>query len=166
MKKVAISQYPRKLVGCTMMGYSVRNERWRLTLWRDRETQAIVFRELYDEKADPAETVNLAEKPEFKAVLEALGKFLPPPIEDTQTIEGEPAKTDEPERMEPSPKTSHVHDAENRFPLQAEALVRPLEQKSIAQETNPPIRGDTFSGLCKDRSSRWIPHFYRQSRFP
>lgn len=62
MKKVAISQYPRSDAGRQLMGYSIRDERWRLTLWRDRNIREIVAKELYDEQSDPAETVNLAEK--------------------------------------------------------------------------------------------------------
>ncbi|MEI8291535.1 MAG: sulfatase-like hydrolase/transferase [Verrucomicrobiota bacterium] len=79
MKKVAISQYPRSFAGRQLMGYSIRDERWRLTLWRDRKTQEIADTELYDEQNDPAETVNLANKQEHKAVIEKLSKHLPPP---------------------------------------------------------------------------------------
>ena len=59
------------------MGYSIRDERWRLTLWRGKKNGNIVATELYDENNDPAETVNLAEKPEHKAVVEALSRHLP-----------------------------------------------------------------------------------------
>ena len=80
-KTVAISQYPRS-VGKTdlgqLMGYSIRDERWRLTVWRNRKDGKIAATELYDEKNDPAETVNLAEKPEHKAIIESLSKHLPP----------------------------------------------------------------------------------------
>lgn len=79
MKKVAISQYPRGSAGRQLMGYSIRDERWRLTLWRDRKTQEVADTELYDEQNDPAETVNLAGKPEHKAVIKKLSKHLPPP---------------------------------------------------------------------------------------
>jgi len=75
--KVAISQYPRggKQTGNRpLMGYSIRDERWRLTLWRDRRDGSIAATELYDEKNDPAETVNLANKPENRAIVETLSK--------------------------------------------------------------------------------------------
>jgi arylsulfatase A-like enzyme len=84
MKKVAISQYPRGGVQTgrrSLMGYSIRDERWRLTLWRDRANAEIVATELYDEQKDPAETVNLAGKPENKSVIETLSKHLPSPLE-------------------------------------------------------------------------------------
>jgi iduronate 2-sulfatase len=77
---VAISQYPRKDPdsGLQVMGYSVRNDRWRATFWRDRNGPTIVATELYDEQNDPTETVSLANKPEHKALLETLVKHLPP----------------------------------------------------------------------------------------
>lgn len=90
--KVAISQYPRggKATGNRpLMGYSIRDARWRLTLWRDRRSQEIAATELYDEQNDPAESVNLAGKAEHKATVEALSRFLPPPIPSTSA--GAPA---------------------------------------------------------------------------
>ena len=76
--KVAISQYPRKAPEGNVMGYSIRDEHWRATFWRDRNGTKIVATELYDEKNDPAESVSLHDRPEHKAVIEALAKFLPP----------------------------------------------------------------------------------------
>ncbi len=56
-KAMALSQYPRGRV----MGYSMRTDRYRLTLWRNRlapfETQAV---ELYDHDVDAQENVNIA----------------------------------------------------------------------------------------------------------
>ena len=83
--KVAISQYPRsagKVGGGPVMGYSIRDDRWRLTLWRNRKDGHIVATELYDEKNDPAESVNLADKSENKAVIQSLSKHLPPFVSD------------------------------------------------------------------------------------
>lgn len=80
VRPVAMSQYPRTDAGKTLMGYSLRDERWRLTLWRERATNAIHATELYDEVNDPHETVNLAAKPENAEVVARLSKFLPPPI--------------------------------------------------------------------------------------
>jgi iduronate 2-sulfatase len=71
--KVAISQYPR---GGSLMGYSIRDARWRLTLWRDRKNAEIVATELYDEQNDAPESKNVAAaNPE---VVARLSKSLPP----------------------------------------------------------------------------------------
>ena len=72
--KPAISQYPRS----GFMGYSIRNDRWRATFWRKRNAAEITHIEFYDEQNDPAETKNLAELPEHRALLESLKKHLPP----------------------------------------------------------------------------------------
>jgi len=80
--KVAISQYPRGAGDGAgpVMGYSIRDERWRLTLWRERHGTRIVATELYDEANDPAETVSLHDRPEHRPVIESLSRFLPPPV--------------------------------------------------------------------------------------
>lgn len=77
--KVAISQYPRGAgQDGPVMGYSIRDERWRCTFWRQRNGEKIVATELYDEVNDPAETASLADKPEHKALIESFAKHLPP----------------------------------------------------------------------------------------
>lgn len=80
VRPVAISQYPRQDGGKSLMGYSIRDDRWRLTLWRDRKDNTIHATELYDEVSDPHETVNVAAKAEHAEVIARLSKFLPPPI--------------------------------------------------------------------------------------
>lgn len=80
VRPVAISQYPRNDAGKSLMGYSIRDDRWRLTLWRDRKDNSVHATELYDEANDPHETVNLAGKAEHAEVIARLTKFLPPPI--------------------------------------------------------------------------------------
>jgi len=80
VRPVAISQYPRSDAGKSLMGYSIRDDRWRLTLWRDRKDNTIHATELYDETNDPHETVNVATKAEHAQVIARLTKFLPPPI--------------------------------------------------------------------------------------
>lgn len=77
--KVAISQYPRggsQTGGRSLMGYSIRDARWRLTLWRDRNNAEIVATELYDEQNDTAESKNLAAA--HPDVVARLRQFLPP----------------------------------------------------------------------------------------
>jgi iduronate 2-sulfatase len=81
VREVAISQYPRSDAGGRpLMGYSIRDDRWRLTLWRERNGSRVVARELYDEVDDPHETVSVAERAEHAAVVERLSRFLPPPV--------------------------------------------------------------------------------------
>ncbi len=79
MQKPAISVYPRSSseYGGALMGYSIRTERWRATFWRKRNSAEVPYIELYDEQNDPAETVNLAGKPEHSALLESLKSYLP-----------------------------------------------------------------------------------------
>ena len=77
MQKVAISQYPRSRPEGAVMGYSIRDERWRGTFWRERNGEKIVATELYDEQTDPAESINLADKPENQQVLDSLRQHLP-----------------------------------------------------------------------------------------
>jgi choline-sulfatase len=81
VKQVAISQYPRgagKGAGTPLMGYSIRDDRWRLTVWRENAGTRIVATELYDEANDPAETRNLAATPALREVVERLSRHLPP----------------------------------------------------------------------------------------
>ncbi len=75
---VAISQYPRVSPEGQVMGYSIRNERYRCTFWRARNGSKIVATELYDEQNDPTETVSLADKPEHAELIASLAKHLPP----------------------------------------------------------------------------------------
>ena len=76
VRKVALSQYPRNVSGKPVMGYSARDARWRLTLWRDRATNETIATELYDEKNDPKESVNVARKPENAATIARLTREL------------------------------------------------------------------------------------------
>jgi iduronate 2-sulfatase len=80
VRPVAISQYPRNDAGKSLMGYSIRDDRWRLVLWRDRADNTIHATELYDEVGDPHETVNVATKAEHAEVIARLSKFIPAPI--------------------------------------------------------------------------------------
>jgi iduronate 2-sulfatase len=77
---VAISQYPRRdsQSGTDLMGYSIRDSRWRATFWRERNGSKILATELYDEVNDPNETVSVAHEPAHKELLESLARHLPP----------------------------------------------------------------------------------------
>jgi iduronate 2-sulfatase len=67
-KPAAFSQYPRG----TVMGYSMRTERYRFTAWKNRKTEQVEALELYDHQTDPAENVNVAEDPQRAELVQHL----------------------------------------------------------------------------------------------
>ncbi len=75
-KQAAFSQYPRN-AGRTgagqLMGYSMRTERYRFTVWvaRDDHTKVEAV-ELYDELYDPQENTNIAKDPKNGELVEKL----------------------------------------------------------------------------------------------
>jgi len=72
-KPAAFSQYPRSHAGQSLMGYSMRTERYRFTMWVQRKDHSKVDAiELYDHQIDPQENQNLANRPEHKALVEKL----------------------------------------------------------------------------------------------
>lgn len=76
-KKAAFSQFPRPFSPGKAgggMGYTVRTERYRYTEWRVPGQELAV--ELYDHEKDPYETVNVAGRPENRALLAQLRKTL------------------------------------------------------------------------------------------
>jgi arylsulfatase A-like enzyme len=72
-KAAAFSQYPRNQAGQQLMGYSMRTDRYRLTLWVHRnEVNKVASVELYDHATDPQENTNIADRPEHAALVEQL----------------------------------------------------------------------------------------------
>lgn len=72
-KTAAFSQYPRSNGGRNLMGYSMRTERHRFTVWVERGNPAKVEAvELYDHQADPQENQNLAAEPGQQPLVERL----------------------------------------------------------------------------------------------
>ncbi|MDO8541178.1 MAG: sulfatase [Opitutaceae bacterium] len=72
-KPAAFSQYPRNNSGESLMGYSMRTDRYRFTVWVGRRDHSKVDAiELYDHQVDPQENTNLARKPEHKALVDQL----------------------------------------------------------------------------------------------
>jgi arylsulfatase A-like enzyme len=75
-KAAAFSQYPRAAgksgVGA-LMGYSMRTERYRFTVWvgRDDHTKVDAI-ELYDHQADPQENTNIAKLPAHAGLVKKL----------------------------------------------------------------------------------------------
>jgi len=72
VKAAALTQHPRPALYWgggsqavpQVMGYALRTDHWSYHEWRDFGTGRVVGLELYDERADPLETVNLAGNPE------------------------------------------------------------------------------------------------------
>jgi len=81
VREAAMGQYPRRINGRPAMGYSLRSKRFRYVKWlvmdyyKGERTGLLAARELYDMKNDPLETVNLAEQPEYKEVIDHFEKL-------------------------------------------------------------------------------------------
>jgi len=71
-KKAAFSQYPRGKI----MGRTMRTKRFRYTEWRNRKTNELMARELYDHEKDPQENVNAAAQPEYERDIGRLAGML------------------------------------------------------------------------------------------
>ncbi len=75
-KAAAFSQYPRTHEKRKLMGYSIRDPRFRLTEWHDLESKQVVARELYDYQEDPQESVNRADRPALKGQVTQMSALL------------------------------------------------------------------------------------------
>lgn len=72
-KRAAFSQYPRRHEGRSLMGYSMRTERYRFTMWVSQRDPTVVDAvELYDHATDPQENENLASRPEMAQLVRDL----------------------------------------------------------------------------------------------
>ncbi len=75
-KSAAFSQYPRqggKSGGRSLMGYSMRTERYRFTVWVGRNDHTKVDAiELYDHLTDPQENTNISKNPANAALVKTL----------------------------------------------------------------------------------------------
>ncbi|MBN2449241.1 MAG: sulfatase [Lentisphaeria bacterium] len=76
VREAILSQYPRGIDGLPVMGYTLRDRRYRYVKWlqlnyRGGERRGrLVGRELYDYETDPHETVNRAADPALATVVE------------------------------------------------------------------------------------------------
>ncbi len=71
-KKAAFSQYP----GGGAMGYSIRTDRYRYTEWKERKSNKVVARQLFDLQVDAAENTNIAGNEESAKVVADLSAML------------------------------------------------------------------------------------------
>ncbi len=89
-KSAAFSQFPRKHEDRNFMGYAMRTERYRYIEWLENSTGSIAARELYDHETDPDENENIADRPEYAALLKTLSaqmwKTLPRPTSLPETM--------------------------------------------------------------------------------
>jgi arylsulfatase A-like enzyme len=71
-KSAAFSQYPRTQNG-GLMGYSMRTDRYRFTVWvKSADHTKVDAIELYDHQADPQENTNIANRAEQAALVKQL----------------------------------------------------------------------------------------------
>jgi arylsulfatase A-like enzyme len=71
-KTAAFSQYPRPNNG-GLMGYSMRTDRYRFTVWvNSKDHSKVDAIELYDHETDPQENQNIARQPEQAALVSKL----------------------------------------------------------------------------------------------
>jgi len=155
VRPVAISQYPRNDSGKSLMGYSIRDDRWRLTLWRDRADNSIHSTELYDEVGDPHETVNVAAKPEHAEVVARLTKFLPAPIAPAKAgaspAEGKKAKG-APGAAKGDPKAG-TRDRGAMFEARdADKDGKLTKEEFMTRQPDPAQAAQNFTQFDKDKS--------------
>ncbi len=84
VKSAALTQHPRPALYWgggpralpQVMGYGLFTDRWSYHEWRDFKTAQVVGQELYDQQADPLETLNLAGSVDSAAHIPALAEQL------------------------------------------------------------------------------------------
>lgn len=71
VRPASLAQYPRRIDGLPVMGYTLRDRRYRYVKWLQMDFRSgereglLVGCELYDYETDPYETVNQADNPKF-----------------------------------------------------------------------------------------------------
>ncbi len=145
---VAISQYPRSAPEGPVMGYSIRNERYRATFWRERNGSKIVATELYDEQADPTETISLADKPEHAALIESLAKHLPPVGSDLNPA----AKPKGKDKSPAKPATTSTDESRDvRYDRLYPAKARLTLEEYLVKQSNGDEAKERFAKFDKDK---------------
>jgi len=144
---VAISQYPKSAPEGPVMGYSIRDSRWRATFWRERNGAKIVATELYDEQNDPDETVSLADRPEHKDLLESLAKHLPPVGSDFNPAAKAKGKGKAPAKPAPA-----ADDRGNRFDkLDKDKVGKLTREYYTTHQSDAAAAGERFTKWDTDK---------------
>jgi choline-sulfatase len=145
---VAISQYPRSAPEGPVMGYSIRNERYRATFWRERNGSKIIATELYDEQADPTETISLADQPEHKELLETLIKHLPPVGSDLNPA----VKTKDTGKSSAKPATTSTDEPRDvRYDRLYPGKAKLTLDEYLARQSNGDEAKERFTKFDKDK---------------
>tara|TARA_R110002049_G_scaffold72490_6_gene187443 strand:- start:151526 stop:153076 length:1551 start_codon:yes stop_codon:yes gene_type:complete len=76
VKTAAISQFPHRRGRETFMGYSLRTDEFRYTVWISSTSGAVAARELYDHRVDTQENENVADAPQHAERIEQLDSLL------------------------------------------------------------------------------------------
>jgi arylsulfatase A-like enzyme len=71
-KSAAFNQYPR--ANMTVMGYAMRTDRFRYVEWQSWPQRQVVARELYDHRVDSQENANVADVPQYAAIIQHLSR--------------------------------------------------------------------------------------------
>ena len=74
-KEAVFSRQERSSIG-VRKGFSIRNERYRYTEWRNTVTHEVLANELYDLQEDPLETVNVVDREENAELVKKLSNDL------------------------------------------------------------------------------------------
>ena len=74
-KQAVFAQYPRHVKKQSLMGETVRSQRYRYTAWVEEVSGRIVAQELYDHEMDPIESSNVAKNNDYFPELQRLEKL-------------------------------------------------------------------------------------------
>jgi arylsulfatase A-like enzyme len=74
-KQAVFAQYPRHVKKQSLMGETVRSQRYRYTAWVEEVSGRIVAQELYDHEMDPIESSNVAKNNDYFPELQHLEKL-------------------------------------------------------------------------------------------
>jgi arylsulfatase A-like enzyme len=77
LKEFAYSQYPSNAGGKPALGYSIVNDQYRYTEWKNPSNN-VDSRMLYDLKKDPQENINIAGNPEYASIIDKLSSQIEP----------------------------------------------------------------------------------------
>ena len=147
VKEYAVSQYPRG----SNMGYSIRTEKYRYTVWVQWTNKVsnfsnVIAEELYDYEKDPLETENLVTKSTYASILTTMkAHFADYKAKRTQT--GAVRTTSKSFRVFPNPAVSEIN-IEGLQPYTIVSLFDMTGKMLIRKTTNDYTSKINLSGLA------------------